>query len=68
MWQPIDKAPRNEDVLVFEPKAEPSIVAARLVDNHYGKWWEYCDEMLQDAAPEGPVATHWMPLPEPPTE
>mgnify|MGYP003524142014 CR=1 len=66
MWQPIDKAPRNEDVLVFAPNDQPTIVVAKFVDNHLGRWWEYADELLLDAAPEGPQATHWMPLPAAP--
>ena len=67
-WRPIDTAPRNEQILVFEPDAEPHVVAAMLVDNHMGRWWQYADHSVQDAAPDGPIATHWMPLPPPPAD
>lgn len=66
MWRPIDSAPRNEPVLVYEPDGEPKIVVAEFVDNHLGRWWQYADEVLRSAAPDGPQATHWMPRPQPP--
>lgn len=66
MWKPIDTAPRNEQVLVFEPDAEPNVVAAVFVDNHLGRWWQYADHALAGIAPDGPIATHWTPLLAPP--
>lgn len=61
-WQPIKTAPRNTTVLVWDKstgeceKAFFSITSSK---------WEF-EGILADKRPEGPLATHWMPLPRPP--
>jgi len=70
-WQPIETAPINVSVLVFIPNAEHygvGIYRAIHVDMGTGKRW-HCTalHMGGDINPEY-WPTHWMPLPEPPTE
>ena len=54
-WQPIETAPKGEDLLVF---SEIYICIASHSKNT-GKWWsEYGHQLKQP--------THWKPLPQPP--
>jgi hypothetical protein len=59
-WQPIETAPKDKWVLVYEPDWPHLMVA---------KW--VCDNMWKYARENGGVyltccPTHWMQLPEPP--
>lgn len=70
-WQPIETAPTNEYVLVYCPDAEEYsriLICARLVfegDTDPPDWYEInCDVRPN---PIDVDATHWMPLPTPPT-
>lgn len=56
-WQPIDSAPKEEDVLLLRTLGRPPIVAG-FFD---GAWrsFDYPDSEIIDV-------THWMPLPAPP--
>lgn len=58
-WKPIETAPEKGEFLVYMPEGEPKIQTgvwhpnAKVIGNQF----------LFDMWP----ATHWMPLPEPPT-
>lgn len=72
-WQPIETAPKDRDILLLESGRTP----------HEGKWltraglqYTWKNYIPPDGwywagyaeKPVGPInATHWMPLPEPPT-
>ena len=56
-WQPIDTAPENTDVLVWEAYGEQFVVAQQE---------DGCWVAVWSGEPIGDV-THWMPLPEPPS-
>lgn len=60
-WQPIDTAPwSGPPVLLWKPSTKEHYVAARVRGAHGPGW----------CTPDGYEvfgATHWMPLPEPPT-
>lgn len=64
-WQPVETAPTDgTDVIVADPdrlSAEWHIFTARCVD---GRWFRSNIASL----PSTVRPTHWMPLPEPPTE
>jgi hypothetical protein len=63
-WQPIETAPKDEDVLVFAEDGYSRIGEARFhtyTDGLGGWWqweWEYATREIQP--------THWMSLPSPP--
>jgi hypothetical protein len=61
MWQPIDTAPDNTEVLIWWPYwcSRPTIGRKR-----FGGW--NCDSSLTTI--DAPTPTHWMPLPPPATE
>jgi len=61
-WRDIESAPKDQIILVYDTSTNPEIVAALLSDGG----WFYADKLLAEADPEGPIPTHWMPLPEPP--
>lgn len=58
MWQPIETAPREIDVLCYLDRGRPPVVAGYFKDS--GGWYTY-DEPYTRLWP-----THWMPLPPPP--
>ena len=70
-WQPIETAPTNESVLIFQPNWDHyghGVYRAIHVDMGTGKrWmttaWACGRDLGADAIP-----THWMPLPAPPSE
>ena len=74
-WQPIETAPENEEFLAYDSvakkmdvchvlyvvsKSKIKLIAQIQMDNEYGP---FSDEFGYDYA----NITHWMPLPEPPT-
>ena len=63
-WRDIESAPKDQIILVVSPfydkSASTKIVAAFLSEGG----WLYAEGF--EADPEGPIPTHWMPLPEPP--
>lgn len=70
-WQPIETAPKDGTmILVWDESSSPGVVAAYFLsethDDEEWSGWIYGDQLLADADPEGPLPTHWMPLPEPP--
>lgn len=59
-WQPIETAPRDgTDILVFQPQYGECFCAFY----NSGCWWQFS---LLHVLKDEP--THWMPLPEPPTQ
>lgn len=58
-WRPIETAPERELVLVWQ---EFGGIVLRSYQS--GEWWTE-DEFLDDSGLE---ITHWMPLPEPPSD
>ena len=70
-WQPIDTAPFDKRVLLYDPRMNTSVVAQQMTALEDGeKSWVYARKLSGNskhavafvvAAP-----THWMPLPEPP--
>lgn len=65
-WQPIETAPKDVEIIVFDPTNEPPVFTATQlyewvcsVEDRYAPRDEYFGD-----APKKP--THWMPLPEPP--
>ena len=65
MWQPIETAPKDTWVLVWEPGVLPQFVGHEVARQETGGvgrdtgWFSiYHEETL--------TPTHWMPLPEPP--
>ena len=63
-WQPLDTAPDDKDVLIYVPAWGPLI--ARF-NAEFGEWTSrmQCPVSL---AEETDRPTHWMALPEPPTD
>lgn len=59
MWQPIETAPDNQDVLVYCPDASEE---ARIMICHFflGDWHEQNPSI---GAPLDVEPSHWMPLP-----
>lgn len=60
-WRPIDSAPRDEDVLLFDPSADFWPLLARWEDEECFEPGWYTPTAHQVFEP-----THWMPLPPPP--
>jgi hypothetical protein len=64
-WQPINTAPHDsKEVLVNDtnPGASPW-VAARWLETPEWSGWRYCDELLNDSSPLGPMPTLWLDVP-----
>lgn len=57
-WRPIETAPRDELVWLFEPHSEGGFMFAGITDMD-GLWRNNLDRRKQQP-------THWMPLPAPP--
>jgi hypothetical protein len=70
-WQPIETAPKNTYILVF---MEGSVYEARRIWEEGYEWYAHWKFPFADAHGCGCCSggddhpTHWMPLPEPPTE
>lgn len=68
-WQDIESAPKDGTVfLVYEPEGAPCISVAFFATYEGEAYLRYADDLLSDAAPEGPEATYWMHLPPPPSQ
>ena len=67
-WKPIDAAPRDRVVLVNDTTARTisTWCAAYWLDAGAWAGWVYADDLLADAAPLGPIPTHWFDVPEAP--
>lgn len=63
-WQPIETAPRDEDVYVLAMRAGARVPFVASYDADFDNWYtfngalESCNQKFEP--------THWMPLPEPP--
>ena len=57
-WMPIETAPEGDYILMWVPGPSGTEIRA----GYYWGWWE-CALTVKEVKP-----THWMPLPEPPTE
>lgn len=57
-WRPIKTAPEGDYILMWVPGLSGTEIRA----GYYWGWWE-CALTMKEVKP-----THWMPLPEPPTE
>lgn len=67
-WKSIKSAPRDGTrFFVWEPEAEPNIAVAYFTTYDGDDYICYADELLSDACPEGPDASHWRPLFDGPT-
>lgn len=52
-WQPIETAPKGEEVILYQPES--------------GARYKLAPRIIIDYAPTSPrQSTHWMPLPNPP--
>lgn len=68
-WQPIDTAPKDGNVGVL-------LRVRDRLDDYYcvqawwqpGSTWNWCVTGLRTRLPSMHVATHWMPLPPPPSK
>lgn len=58
-WQPIETAPKNITVLVWND----DFVSMAIFNRVMGRWVDYCDN---PSFCDGEYLTHWMPLPDPP--
>lgn len=68
-WQKIESAPKDgTEIMVWEPGAVPNIAVAQWLTADDFCGLIYTDEMLADVVPDGPRATHWQPLPQPPED
>lgn len=65
-WQPIETAPKDVDLWLFEPNGSPQQVVGFFYSDENWSGWMYRDDVLADISPEGLSPTHWMTLPEPP--
>jgi hypothetical protein len=67
-WNPIGTMPRDgQPYLLFCPDEQPQYVAALWTFTpESGPYLRYVDDNLNDIAPQGPDATHWSEMPEPP--
>lgn len=67
-WQPIETAPKDGAFfLAWEPGGLPSVTVAYFSTYENIDFLCYADEGLAELHPDGPEATHWMPLPAPPS-
>lgn len=65
-WKPIETAPRDATVvLLWTDDGFPVAGGYAKYDDPDFQWegWIYADPLLSEADPEGPLPTHWMPLP-----
>jgi hypothetical protein len=71
-WRDIATAPTNESVLIFVPNMEHyghGIYRALHVDMGTRRHWQVTAiGMGRNLAPMGLHPTHWMPLPDPPSD
>jgi len=58
-WRPIETAPEDELVWLFEPHCEGGFMFAGLCCSKTGIWWNNLDDQRQHPS-------HWMPLPDVP--
>ena len=67
-WKTIDAAPKDRAILGFGEFDYPVAIQWLHIEIDGFEWngWSYCDELLRDVFPSGPLVTHWMPLPKPP--
>ena len=67
VWQPIETAPKDgTPILIYEPPyfdATPHATYVCSWDTYKEAWVEHSGECYAQYEP-----THWMPLPEPPTQ
>jgi len=65
-WQPIESAPKDEDVLIYMPDDGETEIA---IGHCFGDddCWYPADEAICDGGPWPFQPTHWMPLPPPPS-
>jgi hypothetical protein len=63
-WQPIETAPPNVDVLLYCPDRGCESNRARIEFGYASHGWR--NEVANNVS-HHPWATHWMPLPEPPS-
>lgn len=56
-WQPIETAPKDEDILCF---MEPDEVRVMIFDTDDGEWWSVFEGAIVG------MPSHWMNIPEPP--
>lgn len=57
-WQPIETAPKDEEILIFQP--EPQYIGKVHWCVGLPGWWH------SNEVPYTPQPTHWMPLPKEP--
>ncbi len=61
-WLPIESAPKDRTILLWIPRRFPSVVVGSQWSDDDGLSWGWW------AGPSLVQPTHWMPLPQPPTE
>lgn len=59
-WQPIETAPKNDDILVFVPQSKECFVAWWSKKERVWLWFDVGNQMHYC------TPSHWMPLPKPP--
>ena len=62
-WEPIETAPKDGSEILTNDIHGKCTLSSWI---SCGEWsgWAYCDDLLNDAHPLGPVPTHWLPIPE----
>ena len=62
-WQPIEKAPYNEPILIYDGKMI-CVAVKRIWDKQI--YWECVGATGYEFENDFNAPTHWMPLPDPP--
>lgn len=67
-WQPIETAPKEIDILVFNEALDYSFGSIQIGQIDHGGEWNFLSEMSLEDCDDDFLPTHWMPLPAAPTK
>lgn len=68
-WQPIETAPKDgTTILAFYPSLTGYTARQDVAPIHWSEWGNGVWENATSGGKPSSLPTHWMPLPEPPTE
>ena len=71
-WQPIETAPKETPILCYDKDTGENAVVCIISSNGYNDYYpyiinEYGNHVVTDDECHSVIATHWMPLPQPPS-
>jgi hypothetical protein len=66
-WQPIETAPKDEDVYILAMRAGAKVPFVASYDADYENWFTF-NGALENCGGGNFLPTHWRPLPEPPVQ